>query len=172
MIHLFSEQFLYEEEKPKHLIESLYQSKKFLSADNPLLQEKHQQDILKSIKIEEFVVECQLNPLLSYNEAVVRACPKACMYVLFAIRHNSAFGKRNLKHIEVAQGFIGYTRHSWLILDNTYIIDLTLAQFTSIIIPKVAILHMDDAKELYKEASRHTWLQWTDMESEQIDIPI
>lgn len=169
---MFSEAYVHEEEMVKETIEMLYREKRFLSVDSHSLQEVHQQRILHSIKTEEFMEECELNTALSYNEAVARSCRKACMYMLYAIRHNQPFGKMNLRHIRVAQGFIGYTPHSWLILDDTYIIDLTLAQFTSIIIPKVVILHKNDAKGLYKESSRHTWIEWTDIESEQIDIPI
>lgn len=169
---MFSELYGLNEESPSEIIEKFYENRKFLSLDHPSLQERHQQQILNSVKMEEFYEECELNSLLPYNEAVVRACRKACMYMLYAIRYNQPFGKMNLQHVRVVQGFVGYTPHSWLILDDTYIIDLTLAQFTNIVIPKLAILHKDDAKDLYNESSRHTWIEWTEIENEQIDIPI
>jgi len=170
MIDMFSEQYIYEDNKPNEIIKSLFETNRFLTLET--LQEKHQQQIVKSISLSEFFEECELDPTLPYHKAVARSCRKACMYMLYAIKFNQPSGKSNLKKIRVVEGFVGYTPHSWLLLDDTFIIDLTLSQFSETNIPNISILNVEDVKDLYNPIRSHTWLQWIDLENEQMDIPI
>lgn len=160
------------DESYQQKIAELYRNKRFIPMNSPLLQEKHQQEILHSFSINDFFEECQLDCSLSYNEAVSGHSKIACMYALYAIRYHSKLGKWNLNHIQVAQGFIGYTPHTWLVLDDTYIVDFTLAQFTTIVIPKISILLKEQADSLYEETVRYSWIKWTEIESEPCEIPV
>jgi hypothetical protein len=121
--------------------------------------------VLTAIDVDEFFLHNNLNPTLSYSQAVYRACRQATMYILYAISHKLKMGKFMLSKLKIVDGFVGKTPHTWLQLDDTYYVDMTLAQFTTMDIPKIAILPIKEARDIYQVNQVLLWSDWVEIES-------
>lgn len=135
----------------------------FLEVENVKLIEFA--SILTAIDVDEFFLHNNLNPTLSYSQAVYRACRQATMYILYALSHKLQMGKFMLEKLKIVDGFVGKTPHTWLQLGDAYYVDMTLAQFTTKEIPKIAILPIKEAGEIYQVNHLFNWKEWVEIES-------
>ncbi|PLS19266.1 hypothetical protein CVD28_02310 [Bacillus sp. M6-12] len=148
----------------KEILKELHRTRKFIQPDSPKLDSDLQQ-ILSVLDTHEFFLHCNLNPAVSYNEAVFKACRKASMYVIYSISHKLRMGKFKLQDIQICDGFVGNTPHTWLLFKNELYLDLTLAQFTHLPIPEIAILPVDLSQDLYQVNHTFSWQEWVQLES-------
>lgn len=124
--------------------------------------------LLEAVDLEEFFLQCNLNPTLKYSQAVYRACRKATMYFLYVVTNKIHGGKYKLSNVKVMDGFVGSTPHTWLQLGDDYYFDMTLAQFTNRSIPELAILPIEKAKDIYTVQHVIPWNEWVKLEAEMI----
>lgn len=87
----------------------------------------------------------------NYNIDVTRMCKFACYYILLEAKKYNF----NLKRLKHCSGYYGIANHDWMLLDNKYIIDLTLQQF-EINAPKLAIIDIQNEQGKYKAISQVT----------------
>ena len=124
--------------------------------------------IFSAIDLDEFFLHCNLNPTLKYSRAVYRACRQATMYILYGISHKLRMGKYMMSELKVVDGFVGNTPHTWLQLGNDFYLDMTLAQFTTYPIPKIAILPIDKAGDIYRIQYVIPWNEWVQLEAKDL----
>jgi hypothetical protein len=77
-------------------------------------------------------------------------------------------GKFKLQDVQIIDGLVGETPHTWLLLGNKYYVDMTLAQFTPLSIPEIAILTIEDTNDIYQVKTTFTWHDWVNLEAESI----
>ncbi|WP_442637913.1 hypothetical protein [Rossellomorea marisflavi] len=147
-------------------IDNLYLQNEFLDQDSQSFNPEFK-SILGAINKDDFIEECELNPVVSYNEAVKLACRRATMYLLFAVANHPKLGAPYLQSLNVVDGWVGHIPHTWLMYNNQFFVDMTLAQFTDAPIPETAILPIEKAGNVYTVQYVLTWKQWVDLESQQ-----
>lgn len=138
-------------------IENLLKNEVFLSLDDECFTDE-QKSIIQLINLEDFYRECSINSALPNPEVVSLKCRKATRYLLFTIVNE--LGEDYLRFIKVVDGYVSNIPHTCLLLDNTYYLDITLAQYTSMEIPRIAITPMSYAKRLYKINRLLSWREW------------
>lgn len=149
-------------------IERLYHDNQFIPADLVTL-EKELKRILYAIDMNEFYRDCELDASLPYSKAVTKACRKATMYVLYTVTQKNNADVSLLDGLRVCDGFVGDTPHTWLMYRDKYYVDMTLAQFSTLGIPKVAILPVDLAQDIYTVNNTFTWRVWTKIETDMMN---
>lgn len=145
-------------------IEHLYHNNQFIPADSVTLEHELKK-ILYTIDMNEFFRDCELDSSLRYKQAVTKACRKATMYILYAVTQKNNAGRNLLDSLQVCDGLVGNTPHTWLVYRDLYYVDMTLTQFTPLEIPKIAILPISLAKDIYTIKNTFTWRDWTNIEA-------
>lgn len=148
-------------------INTLMDEGAFVSPDSKELADYA--NLFEVIDMEEFFLQCNLNPTLSYSQAVHRSCRQATMYFLYVVANKLHAGKYKLSNIRVVDGIVGTTPHTWLQLGEEYYFDMTLAQFTTREIPKLAVLPIKKATGIYEVRHVIPWTEWVKLESDMIE---
>lgn len=146
-------------------IEHLYHDNQFIPADSVTLEHGLKQ-ILHTIDMNEFYRDCELDASLPYNQAINKACRKATMYMLYAVSQKASAGISLLDTLSVCDGLVGDTPHTWLMYQDRYYVDMSLAQFTTLEIPKIVILPVHLAKDIYRINHVFTWREWANIEAD------
>lgn len=135
------------------IIKYLSLKKRFINIDSIELK-KYQKDILDKLSLAEIYDLLGFDVSSSYNHQVSGRTHELILYVVLSIYNKSTAGQKSLKHLKIAKGFVGSKAHNWIVLSNEYILDLSLSQFTNMVIPKVSLLKISDAIGLYEEKQR------------------
>ncbi|PGK51702.1 hypothetical protein CN918_28325 [Priestia megaterium] len=145
-------------------INELHNNRYFFTSKNlELNTDETLRTLLEVIDKDEFILQYNLNPSVSYNMAVRKASQKSISYILYALGMKSDAGRFLLPKLVIMEGFIGKRKHFWVKVKDMYYVDITLAQFTTKDIPPVSILPIHIGDSIYSIMDEHRWEEWIGM---------